>query len=79
VQGSGNTVFTNTVTVKNTDAANPQKLMLCALGNSIVMMDKMMNPVMMDADFIDVKLAAGQDQSSFPVYSSRFTFSRKRV
>ncbi len=64
VKGTGNTVFTNTVTVKNTDAVNSQKLILCALGNSIVMIDKMLNPVTVPADSVNIKLAAGQFQCS---------------
>ncbi len=63
-KGTGNVIFTTTVTVKNTDAANPQKFMLCAVGNSIVMMDKAKNPVTVDSDSIDIKLAAGQFQCS---------------
>jgi hypothetical protein len=63
-KGTGNVIFTTTVTVKNTDAANPQKFMLCAVGNSIVMMDKAKNPVTVDSDSINIKLAAGQFQCS---------------
>ena len=57
-KGDSNVTFTNTVTVKNTDAVNPQKVMLCALGNSVVMK----KGVTRDVDSINIKLAAGQFQ-----------------
>src|SRR5215469_9718923 len=58
VKGTGNVIFTTTVTVKNTDAANPQKLMLCAVGNSVVTKKNV------DADTINIKLVDKQFQCS---------------